>query len=90
MDKDEVTRTIRKKEHDNFRLFDIFGRALTHKNCFDAVIRNGTWTIVLAKADQIDINRQLLAATANYMDRAEEGQPRKKLQVRRRLRTEKQ
>jgi hypothetical protein len=79
---------MRKKEHSNFRLFDIFGRALTHKNCFDAVVRNGTRIIVLARADQIDINRQLLAATANYMEQAEEGQPRKKLQARRRFWTE--
>ncbi|KAF1948544.1 hypothetical protein CC80DRAFT_511292 [Byssothecium circinans] len=42
IDKAEVTRAMRKKEHAKFRLFDIFGRALTHKNYFDAVVGNGT------------------------------------------------
>jgi hypothetical protein len=89
MDKEEVTRMMLKKEHLNFRLFDVFGRALTHKNCFDAVVKNRTWTIVLARADHIDVNRQLLAATTNHMDQMEKSQARKRMQTRR-LRTEKQ
>jgi hypothetical protein len=87
MDEDIVTRTMRKKVHANFCLFDIYWRALTYNNCFDRVVRNGTRTIILVKATQININRQLLAAMANHIDRAEGSQRRKKLAVRRRLRT---
>jgi hypothetical protein len=80
IDRDEVTRVMAKKERLGFRLFDTFGRALSSKNCFDAVVRNGTNTILLSRVADIDVNRQLLLAVANSLHeiQPQEGGPRKR------------
>lgn len=81
MNLDEVRRTMMKKERLGFCLFDTEGRALNLDNCFDAVVGNGTRTIVLARADNIDINPRLPAATAQSQGNTQFGHGAKRLQL---------
>jgi hypothetical protein len=49
------------------------GRGLTPERCFDAVVANGTYTIILVPREEEDINRLLIAygvvSTANNESR---------------------
>jgi hypothetical protein len=58
--------------------FDIYGRALTSKNCFNAVVNNGTRMIVLAR--NTEVNHKLLDATASSVkDSQSYNRPKKKV-----------
>jgi hypothetical protein len=61
MDRSEVERFASKQLRKQMCLFNTLGRALTSKNCFDAI--RGTQTLILVPDDQLDISRQLIAST---------------------------
>jgi hypothetical protein len=66
---------MQKKERLGYRLFDTWGKALNSNSCFDAVVNNGTCTILLSRVSEIEINLQLLLAVAECVqkDQSEEG-----------------
>ena len=61
MDRSEVERFANKQLRKQMCLFNTSGRALTLKNCFDAI--RDTQTLILVPDDQLDISRQLIAST---------------------------
>ena len=67
MDGDLVQRNMLKKQRNGFRIFDTSWKALTWKNCYDEVVRNGTNTIVLCKEQQINVTPMLIAETASLL-----------------------
>jgi hypothetical protein len=63
LDRSEVERFATKQLRKQMYLFNTLGRALTAKNCFDAIRTDGSQTLILVPADQLDISRQLVAST---------------------------
>lgn len=66
LDRSEVERFAGKQLRKQMHLFNTMGRALTSKNCFDAIIADGTQTLILVPANQLDISRQLVASTGEF------------------------
>jgi hypothetical protein len=82
LDRSEVERFAGKQLRKQMHLFNTLGHALTAKNCFDAIIADGTQTLILIPADQLDISRQLVASTGEFTanpDPSEGGQRSTKL-----------
>ncbi len=55
-DPDQVRRVMLKKDHKGFWLYDLWARLLTYNNCYEAVVLNGTRTIVIARRQDIEKN----------------------------------
>lgn len=74
----EFERVMNKSIRKGVHLFTTQGRGLTAKSCFDAVVNDGTRTVLLIpKGEEIEIDGQLIASGAESMV---EG-PRKKRMV---------
>jgi hypothetical protein len=61
-DPSEVKRVAAKYIRKGMHLMTTRGRGLTPDRCFDAVVADGTYTIVLVPAEEEDINRLLIAS----------------------------
>jgi hypothetical protein len=83
MDQSEVERFATKQIRKDMFLFNTLGRALTPKNCFDAIINDGTQTLIIVPGSQLDISRQLVASTeqsgANALLSEDEGRRKRRL-----------
>ena len=58
----EVKRVATKYIRKGMHLMMMRGRGLTPERCFDAVVGDGTYTVVLVPREEVEINRLLVAS----------------------------
>jgi hypothetical protein len=84
-DPSEVKRVSTKYIRKGMHLMTMRGRGLTPERCFDAVVGDGTYTVVLVPREEVEINRLLVASGVGSVAKNE---PRRILQPKRRMITE--
>jgi hypothetical protein len=84
-DPSEVQRVATKYVRKGMHLMTMRGRGLTPERCFDAVVGDGTCTVVLVPREEREINKLLIASGVGSVAKNE---PRRILQPRRRMITE--
>lgn len=84
-DPSEVKRVALKYVRKGMHLMTVRGRGLTPERCFDAVVRDGTYTVVLVPREEKEINKLLIASGVGSVARNE---PRRIIQPHRRMITE--
>jgi hypothetical protein len=64
-DSSEIERVAKKKIREKIRLFDIELRMLTSQECYQAVMIDGTYTVLLIRESEIYIDDELQISAMN-------------------------
>lgn len=81
----EVKRVATKYVRKGMHLMTIRGRGLTPERCYDAVVGDGTYTVVLVPREEREINKLLIASG---LGSAAEHEPQQTLEPKKRMITE--
>ena len=75
----EVERVARKYTMKGMHLLTKGGRGLTPEECFDAVVTDGTYTVVVVPRKEEDINRLLIASGVGSVEDRQMTAPKRRM-----------
>ena len=78
-DPSEVQRVAAKYVRKGMHLMTIKGRGLTPERCYDAVVSDGTYTVVLVPREEGEINKLLIASGVGSVAKNEPQQTGKRM-----------